>query len=183
MQCVQEKQILPLHPRFMIYTSNKTKEKFKEEIDKFGDAYREDANLETLKAAFAAVKLNPRFKPLNKAEVDVVRKEFSIKIKSQYFQDLIFYVDRFKKLNDESSAIRGSPLELLEISAQMHGATIVRHASSRTTHVIVDPLDKIRVNALKRFFASIPAVKFVKSSFISDCLEQKKLLDSSLYLV
>lgn len=47
--CVQEKHLVPLHPRFMIYTSKATLELFKEKIDKYQDSFFETATIDSLK--------------------------------------------------------------------------------------------------------------------------------------
>ena len=80
----------------MIYTSKKTMEIFKEEIDKFGDAFREDATIETLKSAFTAVKNHKDYKPLSKSDIISTRHEYSIHLKSMYFKDMVFYFDRYQ---------------------------------------------------------------------------------------
>ncbi|KAI8918184.1 ATP dependent DNA ligase domain-containing protein [Powellomyces hirtus] len=51
--CLLAKKILPLTPRYMIYTSPVTTEKFKECVDKWGDSYFDDLRVSTMKELFS----------------------------------------------------------------------------------------------------------------------------------
>ncbi|KAJ3143908.1 DNA ligase (ATP) [Geranomyces variabilis] len=53
MDCLAMKRLLPLDPRYMICTTDKTRENFKETVDKFGDSYTDDVRVSTLKELFA----------------------------------------------------------------------------------------------------------------------------------
>ncbi|KND05166.1 DNA ligase I, ATP-dependent (dnl1) [Spizellomyces punctatus DAOM BR117] len=51
--CLAANEVLPLNPRYMLYTTEATKEKFKESIDKWGDSYTEDLRTSTMKELFS----------------------------------------------------------------------------------------------------------------------------------
>ncbi|KAJ3173835.1 DNA ligase (ATP) [Geranomyces variabilis] len=53
LDCLTMKRLLPLAPRYMICTTDNTREKFKETVDKFGDSYTDDVGVATLKELFA----------------------------------------------------------------------------------------------------------------------------------
>eukprot|EP00727_Mastigamoeba_balamuthi_P008071 m51a1_g3885 putative dna ligase 4 (896) ;mRNA; r:52842-56103 len=53
--CVAERKFVPLRPKYMVHTTEDTKEKFLLEIDRFGDSFCEDATAETLREAFCQV--------------------------------------------------------------------------------------------------------------------------------
>eukprot|EP00005_Dracoamoeba_jomungandri_P014120 CAMPEP_0174278718 /NCGR_PEP_ID=MMETSP0439-20130205/61635_1 /TAXON_ID=0 /ORGANISM="Stereomyxa ramosa, Strain Chinc5" /LENGTH=611 /DNA_ID=CAMNT_0015371163 /DNA_START=565 /DNA_END=2397 /DNA_ORIENTATION=+ len=53
--CLEKKKKLPFEPKYMIFTCQKTKTKFLEEIDKYGDSFTQPTTVEKLKEAFFQV--------------------------------------------------------------------------------------------------------------------------------
>jgi hypothetical protein len=55
LECISVQSVLPLAPRYMIYTSQKTKRIFEQTLDPFGDSYYDDCTVETLRDAINSV--------------------------------------------------------------------------------------------------------------------------------
>ena len=55
LDCVSEKRLLQLGPKYMIFTTERTKELLLGQYDRFGDSYTEDATPQSLREAFAQV--------------------------------------------------------------------------------------------------------------------------------
>jgi DNA ligase-4 len=49
LDCIEQNCVLPLEPKYMMFTTSETKRKFLMEIDKFGDSYTKDATVKSLR--------------------------------------------------------------------------------------------------------------------------------------
>ena len=47
--CVQEQDVVPLAPKYMLHTTEETKASFREEMDRWGDLYIQDATEQSLR--------------------------------------------------------------------------------------------------------------------------------------
>ena len=47
--CVQEQDLVPLAPKYMLHTTEETKASFREEMDRWGDLYIQDATEQSLR--------------------------------------------------------------------------------------------------------------------------------------
>ncbi|EGG24891.1 DNA ligase IV [Cavenderia fasciculata] len=52
LDCIQEGKVLPLSPKYMIYTTNKTKQLLLQDIDRFGDSFTQDTTVDELLDSF-----------------------------------------------------------------------------------------------------------------------------------
>ncbi|KAJ3008763.1 DNA ligase (ATP) [Thoreauomyces humboldtii] len=116
LECLAAKEVVPLSPRHMIFATSETLERFKENVDRWGDSYVEDLRVSTMKELFDLMEdslLKPRKR---KAALDASEAEGNkryrnntiLEIDEKYFsmaphEGALFrrarvYVDRFVNL-------------------------------------------------------------------------------------
>lgn len=189
LESIRQGRIVPLHPCYMIYTTKHTRERFKVEIDQYGDSHTEDVTVDQLKMVFENVKMSAHFRLANIQQVqristryDVISNEFQ----SLFMHPVKAYVDMYQAIGDERQMIESSPLVFDDIRLRLYGATCVTHIDrySAITHVIVDLNDLSRLNDIIRLFRSCHNIPLIVSrEWSRQCFMTKCLVEEDEFLV
>ncbi|PRP74389.1 DNA ligase 4-like [Planoprotostelium fungivorum] len=160
--------LIPLQPKYMLYTTPQTKINFLKEIDRFGDSFTTAATTKSLNEAFEQVE-----KQMKEGEVKTVRggvntsedillfekKYFDGKCWWAHFRQFKVYLDRYAVLGDPTTSMDNCPLELTEHVLKFYGATILDCIGADTTHIIMDREDITRLDTIKKV---IKRMKFAR---------------------
>ena len=72
--CVKNKKIMKVSPKYLTYANEETKEIFSNTIDKYGDSYYEEVDYQTLEGIFENIKINDSDKEYNEALEDLLKE-------------------------------------------------------------------------------------------------------------
>ncbi|KAM3584304.1 DNA ligase (ATP) [Umbelopsis sp. WA50703] len=84
-------------------------------------------------------------------------------------------------------AARNDRLAIADLMLRSQGGTTCKYLDNNSqlppdiTHVVVDESNIRNVTALTRAFEGLPQPRIVTSKWVTDCLENKSLLDERLY--
>ena len=73
--CVKNKKIMKVSPKYLAYANEDTREIFSSTIDKYGDSYYEEIDVQTLEGIFENIKIKNIDKEYNEA-LDNIMKEY-----------------------------------------------------------------------------------------------------------
>jgi DNA ligase-4 len=73
------------------------------------------------------------------------------------FRRCVIYVDRFSDVNNPTTAIEFSNLDMIDALLRFYGATVAEKINDKTTHVIYDPDDQDRLPVITRFVEKLKA--------------------------
>ncbi|KAN0022290.1 hypothetical protein ACTFIU_004466 [Dictyostelium citrinum] len=155
--CYNEKRLIPLGPKYMIFTTESTKKRFLLDSDQFGDSYFNETTEQSLKDAFNQIdKLKKQLKDnqLSKNTTSSLSKYFSGCWWS-LFKDFTFYLDLYQVVGEKSTLIENNNLELSNLNIQFYGGKISTEFNNRITHVVLDSLDLSRITFIKKKINSL----------------------------
>ena len=95
--CINSGSIVPFEPKYMIFTKDETKEKFMEEIDRYGDSFSKDCSANSLKEVFDEVG-KYEFDPLATSDLVQLEKRYINVPWWAIFRNYLFYIDRYAEL-------------------------------------------------------------------------------------
>jgi DNA ligase-4 len=185
--CIDFQTVLPLEPKYMMFTSPNTQQKFLIEMDKFGDAYSKNISSEDLLEIFQRMNSSIPKPDLRDQISDIESHCFGGKTKWGFFRNFVFYFDRFEKFNDETTAISSS-LELIEEKARFYGANIVSQMTSNVTHIIMDSSELTRWKEIRKEIhrwvsKTKKPIHIVNQDWIEESIMFREDLDEFSFLV
>eukprot|EP00466_Bigelowiella_natans_P010785 jgi/Bigna1/49125/estExt_Genewise1.C_400012 len=162
-ECLEEKRLVPLKLRHVIYATESTKKDLESRMDKFGDLYAADCSVESIREVMKTMPMIMRKKRKTKrkrrieeeeeeeeeeqgmpsrlrdlledaSEEDAVRSRFSV------FHRCNIYVDAYATVGEEKTRIPHSRLASLESKILMNGGRIATNVSREVTHIVIDDL-------------------------------------------
>ena len=143
--CIDFQTVLPLQPKYMMFTSVATQQNFLKEMDKFGDPYLKNISFEDLVEIFQRINSSVPKPTIREDQIfDIETHCFQAKTGWGFFRNFVFYFDRVSKLNDETTAIPNHSLALIEEKARFYGAKIVSQITADVTHIIMDSKESSR---------------------------------------
>eukprot|EP01132_Coremiostelium_polycephalum_P002500 gene2500-3093_t len=151
--CVMEKRLIPLGPKYMIFTTEKTKQIFIQDIDRFGDSYTLETNQDLLKDAFSQIVKQNATGATNmylksKEKLQLEEKYFN-GVWWALFRKFIFYLDRYQVVGETTTKIENNLFEMVTQSIKFYGGSIVQNIDNNVTHIVIDERDKSRLHFLK----------------------------------
>ncbi|XP_076100664.1 DNA ligase 4-like isoform X2 [Mytilus galloprovincialis] len=175
-RCIEGGTWVPWSPGDMIHTSPKTQKSFQVDYDQFGDSYTEDTTAEQLKNVFDRV---------NKDDIDEVNETDIAELEQKYFPDespyglfrtCRFYIDKYLVIDDTTTHIKDSSLDLLELELRFFGGITTDELDDEVSHVLVDKKDLSRVPEMRRERRN-RRKKFhiVTSEWVRECVEEGEL--------
>ncbi|CAH1758823.1 13142_t:CDS:10 [Entrophospora sp. SA101] len=168
LDCIDVMEVIPLGPKYMLFTTQETAQEFLTRMDESGDSYTDPVNSETLKEIFDGMEMQKEINLYHESYLRLVNE-----IEEKYFDDgglpnslfrnLVVFIEYlpFKQyLDGEESkdslwALREGcrdRLKYVEMILRYNGAQISNDYSINITHVIFDNQDLSRVNTEKEFF-------------------------------
>ncbi|CAJ0637940.1 3686_t:CDS:2 [Entrophospora sp. SA101] len=200
LDCIDVMEVIPLGPKYMLFTTQETAQEFLTRMDESGDSYTDPVNSETLKEIFDGMEMQKEINLYHESYLRLVNE-----IEEKYFDDgglpnslfrnLVVFIEYlpFKQyLDGEESkdslwALREGcrdRLKYVEMILRYNGAQISNDYSINITHVIFDNQDLSRVNTEKEFFQRLGIYpKFLRSSWIIDSDNAKFRLEEKGYLL
>eukprot|EP00743_Colponemidia_sp_Colp-15_P010678 GILK01011788.1.p1 GENE.GILK01011788.1~~GILK01011788.1.p1 ORF type:complete len:977 (-),score=171.66 GILK01011788.1:53-2941(-) len=194
LECIAQKQVVPLEPKYMIHATRATKDKFSRELDRYGDHYTRQLTLNGLQDLLKEVgkqeqqrtiagqddedtglALNHSLHRIWNSLDERVKRQLACK--SIMFRPCVMYVDRFQVVGDSTCPIPYSPLEIVSLKIRLYGGRIVETIEDGVTHVVVaEETDDMRREHLRSCF---PSASLVPPSFIDLSVHTGRLLNAS----
>nr|XP_039270853.1 DNA ligase 4-like [Styela clava] len=156
--CLEKGEIVPFMPEDMLFTSEKTKLKFADKFDKYGDEYTEDIDVEKLKQLFSKVEntegYSSHFPPPDADDRLTVMQCCANDVSSRYhsygfhdlktsiFQGFHFYINDCLVVNDLTTQLKTSKWKEARSVSRFFSAILDDTISEKTTHVISDELSE-----------------------------------------
>ncbi|XP_030057178.1 DNA ligase 4 isoform X2 [Microcaecilia unicolor] len=181
LQCFETKSIVALQPCHMIHMCPSTKQHFALEYDCYGDSYCSDTDLVQLRDVFQRMHNN------KKIPVDMIadlEQQYSCdNFSFAMFRHCIVFLDIFAIINDPTTKIHASVLDIKAFELRLYGATVVKRIEEGVTHVVTGD-DHTRVGtikALRRTFEK--KFKIVSEHWVTHSLKAGKRQDENKYLI
>jgi hypothetical protein len=190
-KCCEGNKIISLDPSYMIYTSKKTMEWFKTQMDAYFDDYTVDATITSLKNSFQMVVEQKKSHPNNVTDafIDDVNQKYKIELSSS----LVFLRPICAvacPLSEEDSVT----MDPIILQMQIHGARVIHKGDIKKpyhpalTHIIIKefPQNISQQKDLRSLISSVSqfltcdSVYIVKSSWIEACIQQMDIVHMRL---
>ncbi|KAI9322804.1 ATP dependent DNA ligase domain-containing protein [Dichotomocladium elegans] len=189
--CVESQDMVPLSPKYMLYTTEKTKKAFEMEMDPWGDSYTQDATEKSLKESMSRVLLK-QGENIQTLANEIQSRYFPYTlIPGRMFQQVKAYIDDDPPnpdidINDMSLdwVKRQGAHERLSLAAtnlRFYGAEIVQAIEPGITHVIFDKSDLSRLPGLNASLKEMPLPYFVTTDWVDACVSNRTLVDERNY--
>ena len=72
--CVKNKKIIKVSPKYLTYANEETKEIFSSTIDEYGDSFYEEIDVQTLEGIFEGIKIKDINKEYDEALTDILKE-------------------------------------------------------------------------------------------------------------
>ncbi|CAO3611470.1 unnamed protein product [Cunninghamella echinulata] len=191
LDCVQKNKLLPLAPKYMLFTTVKTEQEFNTIMDEFGDSYVDNATEESLKEIWDRIPISNHPKAIEYMQ----DKYFQTGIPGMFFYGIRAYFarhDNNKLFKMTMEGVRRQELhdkfQRMGILIKFYGGQVVLDAlDPLITHVIIDEnqdqgtIKNIIKQFIKRTNEKIPY--FVTVNWIQQCSQQHTLLDETRFNV
>ncbi|EGC36387.1 hypothetical protein DICPUDRAFT_97591 [Dictyostelium purpureum] len=200
--CYNEQKLIPLGPKYMIFTTESTKKKFLLESDPFGDSYFNETNFSELKDCFNQVdkencnhsnstninnnkqiiKGNKNQKLLNNEQFSIDKSIIELKYFSKncwwtLFKPNVFYLDRYQVIGEPSTLIENNNLELSSLYIEFYGGTVSLQLNDTVTHVVIDQSDQSRIPFINNKINSIKKlnqIEIINPNWIKNLIDNIK---------
>ncbi|EFA81882.1 DNA ligase IV [Heterostelium album PN500] len=173
LDCIEGKRRIPLGPKYMIFTTEATRDIFSKEIDPYGDSFTEDTDVQTLKDAFKQIERQSQQqnKQLNNNMIYQAKQQQQLQltlptdkknelfeyIESNYlikewwslFRGLRFYLDRYQVVGEKSTIMESNTFELVKNQIIFYGGIITSDIDDNVQYVVIDPNNNSRLPFLK----------------------------------
>ncbi|KAI8578405.1 hypothetical protein K450DRAFT_247763 [Umbelopsis ramanniana AG] len=196
MDCVKSQDIVPITPKYTVFLTKATKDKMSESIDPWGDSYTEQVNEQSLREIFQNIRQQELHDSARLID-DIKRKYFPrSEVPGFLFWRVTALLD-FSPLNAPSlgrpstisvdEAARNDRLDVVDLMIQSQGGTTHKYLGvdgdidTEITHVV---LDDCHLDGMQRIFKALTGrrqPRFVSMKWVSDCLDNRSLLDERLY--
>lgn len=179
LECLERKQVLPWQPRHMIHMSPSTREHFAKEYDKYGDSYYVDTDKQQLRDVFGRIKAAE----MDAALVASVEEKYGWDdLPTSMFRPHCAYFDRCTDINDPTSVIQGTVLDIRALEFRFHGGTVAQSLKEGVSHVVVsEDARLLDLRTLRRLFTK--KFKIVSESWVTDSVEAGHLVNDIDYLM
>jgi len=157
-ECAQERKWIPLEPKYLLYSKPETKELFLMEIDKYGDKFSVDCNVQTLQEIFQ--EMNNSQDKENTLQAMEIDQSFLLEVEQKYFVQQCcwwslfrryrIYLDKYLVVSDPMSIIRNSSLDYIALLLLFYGATLTETIDQWTTHIVMDRRDLSRYREIRK---------------------------------
>ncbi|KAM4794698.1 DNA ligase 4 [Rhinophrynus dorsalis] len=182
LECFENKTFVPWQPHHMIHMCPSTTEHFACEYDRYGDSYLTDTSEHQLKDVFKRMSNIKEKIPLEMI-ADLEQRYSWDNSSHSIFRHCTIYIDQFATINDRSTRILTSSLEIRALDLRFHGATISRHLKEGLSHVVVgeDLSRLVEIKTMRRTFEK--KFKIVSVVWVIDSVKMGKLQMENRYLM
>ncbi|KAK1289638.1 DNA ligase 4 [Acorus calamus] len=187
LDCCSQKRLLHLQPKYFLFLSDSSKNKFQEEIDAFSDYYYWDIDITDIKQMFSNIQGSADLKV-----IDYYKKKYCPMEKWLLFQDCcIYFCHPLESINDEQKLISELSLRRLKLEATIGGGEVSNNLS-RATHLVSYSTMESDAD-FGRIYESFPSAErwilrnkqlhVVRHQWMEDSLERGKKLAEDPYNV
>ena len=173
--CIKKKKIIDVHPKYMIYTSKKTKEAFNKQMDEFEDYYFEDATMDSLMKSMKKV-TEMKKEEKNISLIKQFKKQYLVS--ENWISGLCVYFDRYKYVGKNEFPLENNSLHFIELKFRNLGGDVSTDISNEITHIVVDGATNLRT-----LLFNCPNSKIVNRNWMKKCLEENQLIPEDAYLL
>lgn len=186
LECFKTKTCVPWQPRFMIHMCPSTKQHFAREYDCYGDSYFVDTDLDQLKEVFLGIKKAGEHQTPEEMAPVIADLEYRYSWDHSplcMFRHCTVYLDLYAVINDSSSKIKATRLDVTALELRFHGAKVVSHLSEGVSHVIIGE-DQSRVSDFKVFRRTLKKkFKILQERWVTDSVDKGELQEENQYLL
>ncbi|KAI8092888.1 ATP dependent DNA ligase domain-containing protein [Halteromyces radiatus] len=192
LDCIETQKLIPIAPKYMLFTTDKTEQEFMMRMDKYGDPYTEDATDQSLKEIWDIIPSTATVK-----DVDEIRQRYfsSDGIPGMFFFGVRVYFypqPQDHNTNNDSKTItwvqqqhQCDIFKRMSFLIRFYGGTIVMDERDKTiTHVIMqeDETMEIISKATKQLITDpINPPYFVTTKWIQQCVDNQTIIDEAQY--
>ncbi|KAL1555222.1 DNA ligase (ATP) [Salvia divinorum] len=179
LECCTQKQSLPLHPKYFLFLSEKTKEKLEEEVDEFSDSYFLDLNVTELEQILNNVNKIEDSKAIEYCKKFCPREEWA----RFHGCRVYFHLSRNWEVPFEL-AIRRMKVEICI------GGGSIADTLSHATHLVIVCSPELGFDfdtllnsfpEAQRLLLHRRSLQIVKSQWLDDCFERSQKLPEDIY--
>ncbi|KAL4236518.1 DNA ligase (ATP) [Mactra antiquata] len=180
--CLENNTLIPWSPGDMIFATEKTEKLFQHDFDEYGDSYTIDTSSNVLKDVFTHMKMKSKDELSSENIAEIEDKYFPDESPYGLFRTCKFYLDNNLVINDPSTHIKDSSLDLIALELRFFGAVLSKKLSLDISHVLVDSNDLVRVKELKSERRSRQK-KFhiVTPDWIKECMEEGSIVNERAF--
>ncbi|XP_052777625.1 DNA ligase 4-like [Mya arenaria] len=181
-RCFDANTLKPWSPDDMVHATGATKRLFDRDYDDFGDSYVEDTTPERLQSVMAKIDVKSK-DTLDNFEIAKLEDEhFPDESPYGLFRTCKIYLDNCAIVDDPTTHIKDSSLDLLALELRFFGASVSRRFSNDVSHVMVDLSDKSRVAKLKKVRGGRQR-KFhiVTEEWVRECMEEGNIVNERAF--
>ncbi|NP_001081114.1 DNA ligase (ATP) 4 [Xenopus laevis] len=182
LECFENKTVVPWQPHHMIHMCPSTAEHFACEYDCYGDSYVTDTSEYPLRDVFhrmSKIKEKIPFEMMANLEERYSWNNSSYNI----FRHCTVYVDSFATINDPTTRINTSSLNIRALELRFHGAKLVNQLDEGISHVLVsEDLSRLeQIKTMRRAMAK--KFKIVSVSWVLDSVKMRVPQMENAYLL
>ncbi|KAI9247434.1 hypothetical protein BDA99DRAFT_525900 [Phascolomyces articulosus] len=188
--CVEEQDLVPLGPKYMLHITEATKDTFRQEMDPWGDLYIKEATEQSLRDVMSRMTIGFN---------ENTQRPLADEIRERYFHHQgipgMMFLGVKAYLDDDNGTMDSSCLDMHWVRAQkshermtlaskqirFRGGQIVNCIEPGITHVIMDPDNLDRLQALTDATKGTLLPRFVTTDWIDACVNNKTLIDERRY--
>ncbi|KAJ3693458.1 hypothetical protein LUZ60_008938 [Juncus effusus] len=184
LDCCNEKRLLHLQPKYILFLSDASKYKLREEIDHFSDYYFWDIDLSDLKQIFG--NMGDQKVP---DKLQYYKKKYCSEEKYCLFQGFNIYLHKPSPLkNVDYNVMLDFALKRLELEITMHGGEICTSLIPATHFVVFSLVESYNFDAIYNSISSserqvlhYKRVKMVNHKWIEDSINSQRRLNEESY--
>ncbi|XP_062518588.1 DNA ligase 4-like, partial [Corticium candelabrum] len=182
LQCLEFGSRVKLLPSHMLHTSVMTAAKFAEDFDEYGDSFADNVDEKQLRTIFDHIDTDSVHEITSRELAKMEEKYFPGPSVYRIFRHLKFYLDRFSLVNDATTGIVNSSLDLVSLDIQNHAGTVCNSLDDDVSHVVFDSSDLSRLQAIVDINHE-RSVKFhcVTHRWVQECIEQGALRNEAQF--
>ncbi|XP_033127857.1 DNA ligase 4-like isoform X2 [Anneissia japonica] len=175
--CLKTKRRLPWLPHHMIHKSHETAAYFEVHYDSHGDSYTEDVTVDKLQEIFENIGKqggNCRLSTLEIAQIE--HEYFPDESPLGLFRLCRVYMDKNLIIDDPTTEIKDSTLEMVALEMRFHGATLVDVLDDQVSHIVFDKSDLTRLKEFRNLNHDLQKKRhLVSTAWVKSCVEDKRL--------
>ncbi|XP_029460405.1 DNA ligase 4 [Rhinatrema bivittatum] len=181
LQCIDANKHVAWLPCHMIHMCPSTKQHFALEYDRYGDSYLMDIDLAQLKDIFHRMTTN-KIIPVGMI-ADLEQGYSWDNLSFNIFRHCRVFLDIYAAINNPTTKIHASALEIKAFELRLYGANIVPCLEEGVSHVIVgdDHTRVAKIKALRRTF--VKKFKIVSELWVTHSVREGKWQGEDKYLI
>jgi len=183
LSCLESGAVRKYKPQDMIFTSDKTREMFSIDYDRYGDSYVDDVTEDELKRIFKNISVEKNsVVGLDDQIANIEYRYFPNESPLGIFRRCRAYFDKWSSLGDVSKGKSTNNLDLTQLDFKFYGGRESDALDENVTHVILDKSNTNRLPLIRDIIRNrLKKAHVVTGEWVSKCIERKSLLEERIF--